>query len=53
MLFGTSQKHGNRLGMLGNAAQPAPHHTLHDRSYLNPFHLRKETEMRIITPMQS
>lgn len=38
---------------VGKAAQPVPHHTLHERSYINPFHLRKETEMCIFTPMQS
>ena len=48
-----SQKHGNRLGMLGETAQPVSNHIPHDRSYINPFHLRKEMERCIFTPMQS
>lgn len=37
-----SQRHGNKLGMLGETAQPVCHHTPHDRSYINPFHLRED-----------
>lgn len=48
-----SQGHGNRLGMLGETAQPVCHHTPHDRSSINPFHLRKEVERWTFTPMQS
>lgn len=48
-----SQKHGNRLGMLGETAQPVSHLTLHERSYINNCHLRKETQRCIFTPMQS
>lgn len=47
-----SQRHGNRLGMLGETAQPICHHTPHDRSCINPFHLRKELERCTYTPTQ-
>lgn len=48
-----SQRHGNRLGMLGETTQPVCHHTPHDRSSINAFHLRKELERCTFTPMQS
>lgn len=37
----------------GETAQPVCHHTPHDRSYINPFHLGKEVERCTFTPMQS